>query len=125
MARNGGIYKGPRYVLQSITDWFVDMVPNRQANWCCGGGSGLVAIGEKEFRMKSAKVKANQIRDSRADIVCSACENCHSQLSDLNEHYGLGVEVEFLSNLVAEALVQQEAAVADEEALSMRASVNW
>ena len=43
-----------------------------------------------------------------AEILCTACENCHSQLSDLNEHYKLDVKVEFLSNLVAEALVQEE-----------------
>jgi Fe-S oxidoreductase len=56
--------------------------------------------------MKSAKVKADQIRASGATIVCTACENCHTQLSDINTHYGLGTRVEFLSKLVADALVQ-------------------
>ena len=37
-------------------------------------------------------------------IICAACENCHSQLSDLNEHYGPGMQVEFLSRLVADEL---------------------
>jgi Fe-S oxidoreductase len=45
------------------------------------------------------------VKASGAAILCTACENCHSQLSDLNEHYGLGMKVEFLSNLVANALV--------------------
>jgi Fe-S oxidoreductase len=108
IARNGGIYEQPRNILKHLTDDFVDMEPNRQANWCCGGGGGLVVIGEKDFRMKSAKVKADQVKATSAKILCTACENCHSQLSDLNEHYKLDVEVEFLSNLVAEALVQEE-----------------
>ena len=108
IARNGGIYEQPRNVLKHLTDDFVDMEPNRQANWCCGGGGGLVVIGEKDFRMKSAKVKADQVKATAAEILCTACENCHSQLSDLNEHYKLDVKVEFLSNLVAEALVQEE-----------------
>ncbi len=125
IARNGGIYEEPRYILRSLTDNFVDMVPNRQANWCCGGGGGLVVIGEKEFRMKSAKVKANQIQDTRADILLYGLENCHSQLSDLNEHYGLGVKVQFLSNLVAEALMQKEAEVPTEEFTPVRSTVNW
>ena len=108
IARNGGIYEQPRNILKHLTDDFVDMEPNRQANWCCGGGGGLVVIGEKDFRMKSAKVKADQVKATAAEILCTACENCHSQLSDLNEHYKLDVKVEFLSNLVAEALVQEE-----------------
>jgi len=108
IARNGGIYEQPRNILKHLTDDFVDMEPNRQANWCCGGGGGLVVIGEKDFRMKSARVKADQVKATAAKILCTACENCHSQLSDLNEHYKLDVKVEFLSNLVAEALVQEE-----------------
>jgi len=107
IARNGGIYEQPRNILKLLTDDFVDMEPNRQANWCCGGGGGLVVIGEKDFRMKSAKVKADQVKATGAEVLCTACENCHSQLSDLNEHYKLGVKVEFLSNLVAEALVRE------------------
>jgi len=66
-------------------------------------------MGEKDFRMKSSRVKADQVKVSGAAILCTACENCHSQLSDLNEHYGLGMKVEFLSNLVAKALVPTRA----------------
>jgi Fe-S oxidoreductase len=105
IARNGGVIEEPRYVIRHLTDDFVELKPNREENWCCGGGGGLVAMGEKDFRMKSSRVKAEQVKASGAAIICTACENCHSQLSDLNEHYGLGMRVEFLSNLVANALV--------------------
>jgi Fe-S oxidoreductase len=104
IARNAGIFEEPRRILRALTDGFVEMTPNREENWCCGGGGGLVAMGELEFRMKSSKVKAEQMRSSGAAVVTTACENCHSQLSDLNEHYGLGLRVEFLSRLVAAAL---------------------
>ena len=40
--------------------------------------------------------------------MATACENCHSQLSDLNDHYGLGMRVEFLSHLAARALAVPE-----------------
>lgn len=108
MARNGGIYDEPRYILGQLTDDFVEMTPTREANWCCGGGGGLVAMGEKDFRVKSAKVKADQVKATEARVLCTACENCHTQLSDINEHYGVGVKVEFLSELIANALVQEE-----------------
>ncbi len=107
IARQGGVYEEPRHILSRLTDDFVEMTPNRQANWCCGGGGGLVAMGEKDFRMMSARVKADQVRATGAEVLVTACENCHTQLSDLNEHYELGLKVEYLSNVVAEALVQE------------------
>jgi Fe-S oxidoreductase len=106
IARNGGVLEEPRHVIGHLTADFVELQPNRADNWCCGGGGGLVALGEKDFRMKSSRVKAEQMQASHAAIISTACENCHSQLTDLNEHYGLGMKVEFLSKLVADALVR-------------------
>jgi Fe-S oxidoreductase len=106
IARNGGVIEEPREVIRMLTSNFVELRPNRGDNWCCGGGGGLVAMGEKEFRMKSSRVKADQMKASGASTITTACENCHSQLTDLNEHYGLGMKVEFLSKLVADALIQ-------------------
>ena len=106
IARNGGIYEEPREVIRALTGNFVELTPNRAENWCCGGGGGLIAMGEEDFRMKSSRVKAEQLKESGAAIVTTACENCHSQLSDLNRHYELGMKVEFLSALAARALVK-------------------
>jgi Fe-S oxidoreductase len=105
IARNGGIYEEPREVIRALTPNFVELTPNRAENWCCGGGGGLISMGEEDFRMKSSKVKAEQLAASGAQVVTTACENCHSQLADLNAHYGLGMKVEFLSALVAKALI--------------------
>lgn len=108
IARNAGVIDEPRYILKHLTDDFRDMSPDPKYNWCCGGGGGLVALGEEtiDFRMKSSKVKVDQVKETGAEILTTACENCHAQLSDLNEHYEMGVNVQFLSSLVADALVQ-------------------
>jgi len=109
IARNAGVIDEPRYIINHLTKDYVEMSPDPRYNWCCGGGGGLVAMGEEtlDFRMRSSKVKAEQIKKTGAKILATACENCHTQLSNLNEHYGLGVEVKFLSSLVADALVSQ------------------
>lgn len=104
VGRNGGIYEDPRFVISHLAEDFVDTDPNRDMNWCCGGGGGLVSMGELDFRMKSARVKADQIKATGAGMVCTICENCHSQLTDLSEHYHLGTTVESLTNLAAHAL---------------------
>ena len=104
LARNGGVIEEPRYIFSQMTDDFVEMQPNRTENWCCGGGGGLVAIGEKDFRMRSGRVKADQIKAVSPDIVSTACENCHSQLTDIVGHYTINTNVRFLSDMVAESL---------------------
>ncbi len=107
IARNGGVIDEPRYVLQNLTNDYREMAPEVPYNWCCGGGGGLVALGEEnlDFRMKSAKVKVDQVKETGAKILATACENCHTQLSNLNDHYNMGVEVKFLSSMVADALL--------------------
>ena len=108
IARNAGVFDEPRYILQHLTDNFRELSPQPQFNWCCGGGGGLVALGDEtlDFRMKSASVKVDQVKATGAELLATACENCHTQLSELNTHYNMGVEVKFLSSLVADALVQ-------------------
>ncbi len=108
IARNGGIMDDPRYILHHLTDDYREMAPDPRYNWCCGGGGGLVALGDEtlDFRMKSSKVKAEQVQGTGAAILATACENCHTQLDNLNEHYHLGMDVMFLTSMVADALVQ-------------------
>ncbi len=108
IARNGGVMAEPRYILQHLTDDFREMSADPRYNWCCGGGGGLVALGEEtfDFRMKSSRVKVDQVKATGAATLATACENCHTQLSNLNDHYKMGLEVKFLSSIVADALVQ-------------------
>ena len=107
IARNGGVIDEARFILQHLTDTFVEMTPDPRYNWCCGGGGGLVALGEEtlDFRMKSSKVKVDQVQATGAKILSTACENCHTQLDNLNTHYKMDVEVHFLSSMVADAMV--------------------
>jgi Fe-S oxidoreductase len=107
LARNAGVIDEPRYILKHLTHDYREMSPDPRYNWCCGGGGGLVVLGEEnlDFRMKSARVKAEQVKETGAKILATACENCHTQLGNLNTHYNMGVEVKFLSSMVADALV--------------------
>jgi Fe-S oxidoreductase len=108
IARNGGVMNEPRYILQHLSNDYREMSREPKYNWCCGGGGGLVALGEEtlDFRMKSASVKVDQVKATGAEILATACENCHTQLSNLNDHYKMGVDVKFLSSMVADALVR-------------------
>lgn len=105
LARKGGVIEEPRQVLKAITTDFRELTPNREEAYCCGGGSGLVAVPEAyEVRLASGKPKAEQVHRSGAKVVVAACENCRLQLGDLNGHYGLDVGVVALADLVVRAM---------------------
>lgn len=107
ISRNGWIVDQPRQILRSFVGDFVEMTPNGRENYCCGGGGGSVSIDEiHDFRMEiGGRRKAEQLRATRADIVCVPCANCKKQLSEIIEHYDLPMEVKGLHDLILEAIV--------------------
>ncbi|MBW2529747.1 MAG: response regulator [Deltaproteobacteria bacterium] len=111
-ARSCGFYEEPRELLELVCDDFREMHPNRTENYCCTGGGGAMSMSEyTPRRLKSAKIKADQIKETGAKIVVTSCHNCVDGLGDLIKHYKLGCEVKQLVDLVAEALVLEECAV--------------
>ncbi len=108
-ARSCGFYEEPRELLRLVTTDFQEMYPNRAENYCCTGGGGAMSMSEyTPRRLKSGKIKAEQIAATGAEIVVTSCHNCVDGLNDLIKHYGLKCEVKQLVDLVAEALVIEE-----------------
>jgi len=105
-ARSCGMTEEPRELLAMVCTDFREMYPNRAENYCCTGGGGAMAMSEyAPRRLKSAKIKAEQLRATGARIVCTSCHNCVDALFDLIRHYKLDMEVKLLVSLVASALV--------------------
>jgi Fe-S oxidoreductase len=105
LARKGGVIEAPRRVLNAVVQNFVELTPNREEAFCCGGGAGLVAVADAyDLRLAAGKPKADQLRRSGAGVVAAACENCRLQIGDLSEHYGLGMGVIAIADLVVNAM---------------------
>jgi Fe-S oxidoreductase len=105
-ARNGGIIDEPREILRAVVKEFAEMQPHGAANFCCGGGGGMLSMTEfARERMAAAKVKADQIAATEAEIVATSCHNCLDQLDEIRRHYKLKVKIQNLSELVAAAIV--------------------
>jgi Fe-S oxidoreductase len=106
LVRAGGVIEEQRFVLRRAVADFVEMTPNRVDNYCCGGGGGQLSMGEyRDRRVEAGKIKADQIRRTGARIVATPCHNCIDQLIELNQVYGLGVEIKTVAEIVADALV--------------------
>jgi Fe-S oxidoreductase/CheY-like chemotaxis protein len=105
-ARSCGLTEEPRELLRLVVSDFREMYPNRTENYCCTGGGGAMSMSEyTPRRLKSAIIKANQLKSTGAKVVATSCHNCVDGLTDVIRHYKLGMQVTQLVNLVANALV--------------------
>ena len=106
ITRNGGLFQSLRFVVKSAVPELIEMDPYGNENFCCGGGGGMLAMSEyNERRLKAGEIKANQIKATGADVVITPCHNCVDQLTQLNHHYKLGVEIKSVAEVVADALI--------------------
>lgn len=104
IGRNYGLLDEPRFILKQFCKNFVELKPNKKMNWCCGGGPSSMDD-TKAFRMDVAgKLKAEQLKNSGADIVVSPCANCKKQISELIEHHKLGMTRSGLHDLALKAI---------------------
>jgi Fe-S oxidoreductase len=106
MARAAGYVEQPRQLLRNLVDekLFIEMLPNRERNFCCTGGSGQVTM--DEFTMMKAKaglVKAQQVKTTGAKWLIAPCAICKAELPRIMAHYGLDVEVHGLQDLIGYA----------------------
>ena len=62
-------------------------------------------------RLKSAIIKADQLKATGVKVVVTSCHNCVDGLTDVIRHYKLGMKVTQLVNLTANALVIPERVV--------------
>ncbi len=114
-ARSCGLFEEPRELLNLVCTDFREMYPNRAENFCCTGGGGAMSMAEyTPRRLKSGKIKAEQLAATGAKWVVTSCHNCVDGLTDLIRHYKLDMKVTQLVNLVANAVVVPEKVAAPE-----------
>jgi len=82
------------------------MYPNREHNYCCCAGGGVINCGPpwKKKRVESNKVKAEQMAATGAKIVITPCHNCHSGIEDIIHYYKLDMKNVFLIDLLMECI---------------------
>ena len=106
VVRGRGLHEMARYVVNAMCENFTEMEPNREHNYCCCAGGGVINCGPpyKMTRMLGNRVKAEQIAATGAKVVIAPCHNCHSGLEDIVTHYKLGTHVKFMSDILYEAM---------------------
>jgi Fe-S oxidoreductase len=111
VVRGRGLHEMARYVVNAMCSDFREMHPNREYNYCCCAGGGVINCGPpyKEVRMKGNRVKAEQIATTKAKVVIAPCHNCHSGLEDIVNSYKLGTHVHFISDILTKVMEKPKA----------------
>jgi hypothetical protein len=100
--RAQGLYEEPRDMLKAIPGIdFVEMEHNREEGLCCG--SVITLIGENPVAPILGGHRLQEAVDAGADTVVALCPCCQVQLRDSSEKNDLGLRVDDLARVVAEA----------------------
>lgn len=117
-ARSGGVMEAPRTMLRACVREFREMTPNREANFCCGGGGGLAVLETAEgtgradtfyeYRMRiSGLMKVRQIAATKAALVAAPCFNCLRQIEQLLDYHEVDAAVTTVFELFDRAVELQ------------------
>jgi len=102
MGRAQGNYEPPRDMLKAIPGVdLVEMEHNREEGLCCG--SVLTLVGEMPVAPVLGGFRLQEAVDAGADTVVALCPCCQVQLRDSNIKNDLGLQIDDLSRMVAQA----------------------
>ena len=104
LGRNGGEYDAPRKILNAIPGLdLVEMENVRAKSICCGGGGNL-EMTDPVLSGKVAHRKINEIRETGAETVVTACQQCVRSIKGRVRREKLDLEVVDITTVVARAL---------------------
>ncbi|MBF0226260.1 MAG: (Fe-S)-binding protein [Desulfobacterales bacterium] len=107
--RGRGLHEKSRYITNFLCNRFIEMIPNREHNYCCSAGGGVINCGPpfKNKRVDGNKVKAEQLKEAYkkgARVLIAPCHNCHGGLEDIIHHYGIDMEIKFFGDIIYELM---------------------
>ncbi len=110
VSRGRGLHDKARYVINELCENFIEMYPNREHNYCCNAGGGVINCGPpfKNKRVKGNKIKAEQIADTGAEILITPCHNCHSGMEDIISYYNIDMHTKFICEIMYEVMEKPE-----------------
>ena len=113
VVRGAGLHEKARYIAAQLSEKVIEMTPNKEHNYCCCAGGGVINAGPpyKTKRVASNTIKAEQMfatKTKGANILIAPCHNCHSGLEDINHHFGIGQQIKFFGDLIYELMEKPE-----------------
>ena len=104
--RSGGLAEKNRRLAEMLSEDFRPVKYQGNYNYCCGGGGGAMPMGGemKQDRIKAGKIKAEQLRETGAELIFVPCHNCIDQIRDLIKEYGLKAKAVHFKEVITELM---------------------
>jgi Fe-S oxidoreductase len=111
VVRGRGLHEKAREVVRAFCTNLVEMTPNKEHNYCCAAGGGVINCGPpfKNARVESNRVKAEQLQATGVKVCIAPCHNCHGGLEDIIHKYKLGIELKFLGEIIYDCMEKPNA----------------
>jgi Fe-S oxidoreductase len=112
-ARALGLLEEPRYVLNAVSDKFVDMPEGttREQTFCCGAGSGVGTDENMEMRLRGGMPRGNALRYVKekhgVNVMTCICAIDKAVLPALADYWVGDVEIAGIHELVGNALIME------------------
>jgi len=104
LGRHNDIYNPQRHVLQAINKLpLLEMERSRNNGFCCGGGGGRFWM-EERIGKRISEVRIEQVIETGADIVATACPYCIQMFTDAIK--AKGAEETLLAKDIAELVAE-------------------
>jgi Fe-S oxidoreductase len=111
VVRGRGLHEKAREVVRAFCSNLIEMTPNKEHNYCCAAGGGVINCGPpfKNARVESNRVKAEQLKATGVKVCIAPCHNCHGGLEDIIHKYKVGMELKFLGEIIYDCMEKPDA----------------
>jgi len=109
--RGRGLHEKLRELVNFLVEGgIVETASNREHNFCCAAGGGVINTGPpfKNVRVAGSKCKADELKATGVKTIVAPCHNCHGGLEDTVHSYKLGMEIKFLGDIIYECMEKPE-----------------
>jgi Fe-S oxidoreductase len=104
LGRHNDIYNPQRHVLQAINKLpLLEMERSHSNGFCCGAGGGRFWM-EERIGKRISEVRIEQVMETGAEIVASACPYCVQMFTDAIK--AKGVEETLIAKDIAELVAE-------------------
>lgn len=108
IGRRGGVLREPRRIMNMVAEDFRDSVLIPEHNICCGGGGGVLVIGDADYYRQKAFISKMTLFDkAKAKTVVCYCANCMLALTKSSQELKRDYKFVSIVELVAEAIEEE------------------
>jgi Fe-S oxidoreductase len=106
LVRRGGVMDAPRALMEALGLDLHEMLDHQGYSFCCGGGGGVVDLGNaRQLRYKAQELKLKEVDSTGAEVFLTSCSDCRKSFADAKEHFDWDKTPQSLVEAVADNLV--------------------